>query len=127
MHLVVVHLLTTAAEFYNFFTRATTISQVDPAEFLQGKPLSPMFYTQILSTMVTIVDYKQRVNAAGDPFFALIVQGGIELIQSGNTGQFYANAKNASIISTFNEATCQKLIGQELPGTVERVACPEYE
>ncbi|HOW26017.1 MAG TPA: hypothetical protein PK711_10140 [Bacteroidales bacterium] len=77
--------------------------------------------------MVTIVDFKQRVNAAGDPFFALIVQGGIELIQSQVTGQFYATARKASIVSTFNEEMCKKLIGTELPGTIERVSCTEYE
>ncbi len=77
--------------------------------------------------MVQVIDYKARTNAAGDQFFALIVQGGIELVQSGATGNFYATAKKASIVSTFNEATCQKLIGTELPGTVERISSPEYE
>ncbi|HNS18809.1 MAG TPA: hypothetical protein PKI34_13445 [Bacteroidales bacterium] len=77
--------------------------------------------------MVQIIDYKQRVNAAGEPFFSLIEQGGIELVQSGATGNFYATAKKASIVSTFNEATFKKLIGTELPGNVERISCPEYE
>ena len=77
--------------------------------------------------MVQVIDYKARTSAAGEPFFALILQGGIELIQSQTTGQFYATARKASIVSTFNEGMCQKLIGTELPGTIERVSFPEYE
>ncbi|MDD5508327.1 MAG: hypothetical protein PHD25_08380 [Bacteroidales bacterium] len=77
--------------------------------------------------MVQIIDYKQRVNAAGETFYSLLVEGEIEILQSGATGNFYATAKKASIVSTFNEATCQRLIGTELPGTVERISSPEYE
>ncbi|MBP6979041.1 MAG: hypothetical protein PHD61_11395 [Bacteroidales bacterium] len=76
--------------------------------------------------MVQIIDYKQRVNAAGETFYSLLVEGEIEILQSGATGNFYATAKKASIVSTFNEATCQKLIGTELPGRILKVACPEY-
>lgn len=77
--------------------------------------------------MVTIVDYKVRMNGDGEPFNALIVQGGIELVKSKETGLFYATAKKASIPSTFDEKTCEGLIGQELDGTVQKVQCEPYE
>ena len=32
--------------------------------------------------MVTVVDFKERVNRNGEPFYALILQGGIELVKS---------------------------------------------
>ena len=77
--------------------------------------------------MVTIVDYRVRESRDGEPFIALIVQGGIELVKSKETGMFYATAKKASIPSTFDEKTCESLIGQELDGTIQKVQCEPYE
>lgn len=77
--------------------------------------------------MVRIIDFRVRMNGEGEPFNALIVQGGIELVQSKETGLYYATAKKASIPSTFDEKTCESLIGQELPGTVEKTECEPYE
>ena len=77
--------------------------------------------------MVRIIDYKVRQNNDGEPFLALIVQGGISLVKSKETGMYYATAKKASIPSTFDEETCKSLIGQELEGSVERVECDPYE
>ena len=67
------------------------------------------------------------MSAEGEPFLALIVQGGITLVKSKETGLYYATAKKASIPSTFDEETCKSLIGQELEGSVERVECDPYE
>ena len=77
--------------------------------------------------MVTIVEYKVRMNGAGEPSNTLIVQGGIELVKSKETGLFYATAKKASIPSTFDDKTCESLIGQELDGSVQKVECEPYE
>jgi hypothetical protein len=77
--------------------------------------------------MVRIIDYKVRQNSDGEPFLALIVQGGISLVKSQETGMYYATAKKASIPSTFDEETCKSLIGQELEGSIERVQCEPYE
>lgn len=76
--------------------------------------------------MVTIVDFKVRESRDGEPFIALIVQGGIELVKSKETGMFYATAKKASIPSTFNEETAKNLIGQELDGSVQKVESEPY-
>jgi hypothetical protein len=43
------------------------------------------------------------------------------------TDKFYVTARKASISSTFDELTCQALIGTELPGKVEKVNCEPYE
>lgn len=76
---------------------------------------------------VHIVDYKQRENSNGETFFALILQGDITMVQSQETGRFYATAKRTSITSTFDEATCQRLIGKEIPGSIRKVECDSYE
>lgn len=77
--------------------------------------------------MVRIVDYKVRKNSEGETFLALIVQCGLSMVQSKETGLYYATAKKASIPSTFDEETCKSLIGQELEGTVERADCEPYQ
>tara|TARA_Y100001978_G_C23525795_1_gene352501 strand:- start:224 stop:700 length:477 start_codon:yes stop_codon:yes gene_type:complete len=80
-----------------------------------------------LHVMVTIKSYEQRVNAAGEPFYALILQGGVELVKSTETGQFYATSKKTSITSTYDEQTCKALIGQELPGSIKQQQVDAYE
>lgn len=77
--------------------------------------------------MVRISEFKQRENAAGEKFYALILQGGIEMVLSKETGRYYATAKKASITSTFDEETCKSLIGTELPGSIQKHKCEPYE
>ena len=60
-------------------------------------------------------------------FSTLELQGVIEMVKSQETGKFYITARKASISSTFDERTCQALIGTELPGAVKKVDCEEYE
>jgi hypothetical protein len=78
-------------------------------------------------TMVTIVDYSKRVNSEGKEFNVLILQGGLELVKSQQTGRYYATAKKASLSSTFTEDLCKTLIGQKLPGAIMKVECEPYE
>ena len=77
--------------------------------------------------MLRIIEFKVRQNRDGDLFLALIVQGGISLVKSKETGLYYATAQKASIPSTFDEETCKSLISQELDGTVERVECEPFQ
>ena len=77
--------------------------------------------------MVTIVGFQKRTNAEDQEFNVLVLQGGIELIKSSETGNYYASAKRATITCTFDERMCRQLIGSKLPGTVERVPCEEYD
>lgn len=76
--------------------------------------------------MVKVIDYKER-KSEDRTFYVLEVQGGVELILNQQTGQHYATAKKAQIISTFDKPTCEMLIGTELEGSIEKVKCEPYE
>ncbi|AZB24808.1 hypothetical protein EG339_09475 [Chryseobacterium bernardetii] len=77
--------------------------------------------------MVTIINYKQRQKEDGTAFYVLEVQGGIEMVMSQTTNQFYATSKKASISSTFDELTCQALIGTQMQGSIVKQECEPYE
>lgn len=77
--------------------------------------------------MVTVVDVKERTNQKGESFYALVLQGGLELVKSRETGNYYATAKRASITTTFDEMTCKSLIGQQIPGSIQRVETDPYD
>lgn len=77
--------------------------------------------------MVTIIDYALRTNKLGDEFFALILQGGIEMVKSKETERYYATSKKCSIPSTFDEATCKGLVGEKIPGSIQKQECEPYE
>ena len=77
--------------------------------------------------MVKIISYKLSQNADGKEFVMLKLQGGVEAIQSQQTGRFYLTAKTCYINSTFDQSAAESLIGSQLPGTVDRVPCDPYE
>ena len=77
--------------------------------------------------MVTVIDYAKRQNSKGEEFYALILQSDLEMVKSKETGNYYATAKRASVTSTFTEETCEKLLGQEIPGSIQRVPSEPYE
>lgn len=77
--------------------------------------------------MVTISGYAERDSKDGKKFYALTVQGGLEMVLSEESGRYYATAKQASVTSTFDEKTCQGLVGTKLPGKISRVVCDPYE
>ena len=76
---------------------------------------------------VYIVDYKERINSDGEPFFSLTLEGDLEMVQSQDTGRYYATARRASITSTFNEEACKRLIGRSMPGSIQKVESDPYE
>ena len=77
--------------------------------------------------MVTVIDYAKRQRNDGGEFYALILQGGLSLVQSRNTGNFYATVKKCSIPSTFDEATAKEMVGEKVPGSVQKKSCEPYE
>ena len=77
--------------------------------------------------MITIINYQLRESREGKQFVTLVLQGEIELVQSMETGRFYATARRCSISSTFDEATAQSIIGTSLPGKIVRQDCDAYE
>lgn len=76
--------------------------------------------------MLKIIDYAQRENSEGKLFFALILEDGLQLVKSKETGNYYATAKRTSITSTFTEEVCKDLIGSKIPGTIQKVSCESY-
>ena len=77
--------------------------------------------------MVRIIGYKERQKEDGSSFFVLELQGGIEMVLSKVTGNFYATAKRAFIPSTFNEQTCTALIGTEMSGRIIKEECEPFD
>ncbi len=77
--------------------------------------------------MVRIIDFKKRENSEGKEFFVLVVSGGIEMIKSQTTGNYYLTGKKTNVPTTFDEATCKGLIGSELPGKIVKQECEPYE
>ena len=77
--------------------------------------------------MVEIVDYKQLENKKGESFFALVLQGDIEIVVSKQSGRQYITAPKASLPCTFTESVCQSLIGKNMPGSISRDKCDPYE
>ena len=75
--------------------------------------------------MVTVIDFNVRESKKGETFTTLTLQGDLEMIKSQNTGKYYATARKASIISTFNEEACKSLIGTQLTGRIDKVPVEE--
>lgn len=76
--------------------------------------------------MVTVIGTEKRKSSEGKEFNILILQGGVEFVKSKTTGKLYATARKATLVSTFDERTCNKLVGTEFPGTIDKVSCEPY-
>ena len=76
--------------------------------------------------MVTVKNYHLREGERGE-FISLELEGDIEMVQSTNTGRFYATTRRCFISSTFDEATAQKMVGKQIPGSIVRMQCDTYD
>ncbi len=76
--------------------------------------------------MVVVKEYFLREGENGD-YVTLQLEGEIELVQSQNTGRFYATARRCNIYSTFDEETAARMVGAVMQGRIERVACEPYK
>jgi len=77
--------------------------------------------------MVTVVNFKPRVNEAGDEFFVLVIHGDLEMVRSSETGNYYATAKKSTVTCTFDESSCEQLLGKQIPGSINKVECEPYQ
>lgn len=77
--------------------------------------------------MVTIVDYSLKTNNEGKEFFALILQGGIEMVKSKSSDRYYATSKKCWIPSTLDVKTCKSVIGERLSGSIKKRSCEPFE
>ena len=77
--------------------------------------------------MVQVKSYALRERKDGEKFIALELMGGLELVQSAETGRFYATIRKCSIPSTLDEPTAQMMVGQKMEGEIVRVQCDPYD
>lgn len=77
--------------------------------------------------MVRVINYLLRVSKENKEFIVLELQGDLVMVQSQQTGKFYATAQKCTITSTFDENTAKLMIGKEIPGRIERVQTDPYE
>lgn len=77
--------------------------------------------------MVQVIGWKKHQKENGESFNVLKLQGGIEMMRSAKTGKFYATSRKTNLVCTFDEETCKSLVGQKIPGTIEKVKCDPYE
>ena len=73
--------------------------------------------------MVKIIDFKKSVNQEGKEYGVLILQGAIETVRSKTTNRPYLTAKKTAVPTTFDEVLAKNLIGQTLPGQIEKQEC----
>ena len=77
--------------------------------------------------MVIVSDYMEKLNSkSGLSFVLLELSGGLELVQSQNTGKFYATARKCRIPSTFNVEVAKLMVGQSIEGDIVRVEVDAY-
>ncbi len=77
--------------------------------------------------MVTVVDVKVvENNNTGESFMALVIQGDMEMVQSKQTGKFYATARTCNIPCTFGETMAAQMIGKTMQGAIEKIPCEPY-
>ncbi len=77
--------------------------------------------------MVTVKSFTKRQSADGREFITLELVGGVELVQSQNSGRFYATVRKCSIPSTFDESVAASIVGSQLPGDVVRIPSEAYD
>ena len=78
--------------------------------------------------MVIVSDYFEKINSkTNEPFVLLELSGGLELVQSQNTGKFYATSRKCRIPSTFNADVAKLMVGQQIDGDIVRVESDPYE
>ena len=76
--------------------------------------------------MVQVKNYHLREGDKGN-YISLELMGDMELVQSTNTGRFYATARRCFIFSTFDEPTAKMMVGKQMPGSIVRKECDPYD
>ena len=79
--------------------------------------------------MVTIVGYSIRTQKDGEKkqYIALELEGDVEMVQSQQTGRFYATVRRCTVTSSFDELTAQRMVNKQMPGSIVRVPCSGYD
>lgn len=79
--------------------------------------------------MVTVTGYSLRQQKEGEKkhYISLDLEGDIEMVQSQQSGRFYATVRRCTISSTFDEGTAARIVGRQMAGSIERVPCEAYD
>ena len=77
--------------------------------------------------MVQIVGYKKIEKEDQTTFFLLEVQGGVAPVQSKVTGRVYLTARKAFVSCSFDEITCQGLVGSKIDGAITKIEVEPYQ
>lgn len=78
--------------------------------------------------MVKVIDYQQKENPkTKETYSVLVLQGEPEVLISKSSGKPYLTAKRVNLACALDETSAKALIGSELEGTIERVACTPFE
>ncbi|MBL7692598.1 MAG: hypothetical protein JNM41_13490 [Flavipsychrobacter sp.] len=79
--------------------------------------------------MVTVIGYNIRTQKDNEQktYISLELEGDIEMVQSQATGRFYATVRRCAISSTFDQLTAERMVGKQMPGSIERVPCEPYD
>ena len=78
--------------------------------------------------MVKVIDFQTKENPkTKESYSVLVLQGEPEVQISKSSGKAYITAKRASVPCALDETSAKALIGHELEGSIERVACTPFE
>jgi hypothetical protein len=77
--------------------------------------------------MVQVTGHSTRVRKDGTTFQVLEISGGLELVQSQETGKWYGTNRRTTIPTTFSEDFAKSLVGTQLKGEVVRVQVDPYD
>lgn len=79
--------------------------------------------------MVTVIGYNIRTQKDNEQntYISLELEGDVEMVQSQNSGRFYATVRRCAISSTFDQLTAERMVGKQMPGSIERVPCEPYD
>jgi len=78
--------------------------------------------------MVTIIGLEKKTNLkTKESYLVLLVQGSAEVLTSKATGRAYISSRRASVPCALSDLQAKALIGQTLPGSIEKVACTPFE
>lgn len=78
--------------------------------------------------MVKVIDYQLKENAKTKMTYSvLVLQGEPEVLISKSSQKPYISARRTSIPCALDESSARALIGSELEGSIERVACTPFE
>jgi len=76
--------------------------------------------------MITVTGFKVKQTQDGRDLTLLELTGDLTLVQSQNTGKWYATTPKCYMPSTFDEKVAESLIGTRMEGCIARVETEPY-